>query len=36
MSARGKARKRALDVLYAAEMRGEKPVEALDRTIEAR
>ncbi|KRF36144.1 transcription antitermination factor NusB [Nocardioides sp. Soil805] len=35
MSARGKARKRALDVLYAAEMRGERPVEALERTIEA-
>lgn len=35
MSARGKARKRALDVLYAAEMRGEQPVEALERTIEA-
>ena len=35
MSARGKARKRALDVLYAAEMRGEKPLEALERVIEA-
>ena len=35
MSARGKARKRALDVLYAAEMRGEKPLEALERIIEA-
>jgi transcription antitermination protein NusB len=35
VSARGKARKRALDVLYAAEMRGEKPLEALERVIEA-
>ena len=35
MSARGKARKRALDVLYAAEMRGERPVEALERIIAA-
>jgi transcription antitermination protein NusB len=35
VSARGKARKRALDVLYAAEMRGEKPLEALERIIEA-
>lgn len=35
MSARGKARKRALDVLYAAEMRGEQPVEALERIIAA-
>jgi transcription antitermination protein NusB len=33
MAARSKARKRALDVLYAAEMRGESPVEALDRAI---
>ena len=33
MSARGKARKRALDVLYAAEMRGEQPLEALERVI---
>ena len=31
MSARTKARKRALDVLYAAELRGESPVAALDR-----
>jgi N utilization substance protein B len=31
--ARSKARKRALDVLYAAEMRGEAPVEALDAAI---
>lgn len=35
MSARGKARKRALDVLYAAEMRGEQPVEALERIMAA-
>jgi transcription antitermination protein NusB len=35
VSARGKARKRALDVLYAAEMRGEKQLEALERIIEA-
>jgi transcription antitermination protein NusB len=35
MSARGKARKRALDVLYAAEMRGERPVEALERIVAA-
>jgi N utilization substance protein B len=35
VSARGKARKRALDVLYAAEMRGEQPVEALERIIAA-
>jgi N utilization substance protein B len=33
--ARSKARKRALDVLYAAEMRGEDPVEALDQAIES-
>jgi transcription antitermination protein NusB len=33
MSARGKARKRALDLLYASEMRGESPVVALDRAI---
>ena len=33
MSARGKARKRALDVLYASEMRGEDPIEALERAI---
>ena len=31
MAARSKARKRALDVLYSAELRGESPVEALDR-----
>ena len=33
MSARTKARKRALDVLYAAELRGESATEALDRAI---
>jgi N utilization substance protein B len=33
MSARGKARKRALDILYASELRGEKPVESLDAAI---
>jgi N utilization substance protein B len=31
--ARSKARKRALDILYAADMRGEDPVEALDSAI---
>lgn len=35
MSARGKARKRALDLLYASEMRSESPVAALDRAIDA-
>jgi N utilization substance protein B len=35
MSARGKARKRALDLLYASEMRSESPVAALERAIEA-
>ena len=35
MSARSKARKRALDVLFAAELRGEDPVDALERAIEA-
>ena len=35
MSARGKARKRALDLLYASEMRSESPIVALDRAIEA-
>jgi N utilization substance protein B len=35
MPARTKARKRALDILYASELRGESPVEALDRAIEA-
>lgn len=33
MSARGKARKRALDLLYASEMRGESAVVALDRAV---
>lgn len=33
MSARTKARKRALDVLYAAEMRSESPLEALTRVL---
>jgi transcription antitermination protein NusB len=33
MPARSKARKRALDVLYAAEMRGQGPVEALESAI---
>jgi N utilization substance protein B len=33
--ARSKARKRALDLLYATELRGEDPEEALDRAIEA-
>ena len=33
MSARSKARKRALDVLFASELRGEAPVEALDAAI---
>ena len=33
MSARTKARKRALDVLFASEMRGQAPVEALDAAI---
>jgi N utilization substance protein B len=33
MSARGKARKRALDILFASELRSESPVEALDRAI---
>jgi N utilization substance protein B len=35
MSARGKARKRALDLLYASEMRSESAVVALDRAIDA-
>jgi N utilization substance protein B len=35
MSARGKARKRALDLLYASELRSESAVVALDRAIEA-
>ena len=33
MSARSKARKRALDILYAAELRGQDPVEELDASI---
>jgi N utilization substance protein B len=33
MAARSKARKRALDLLYASELRAEPPVEALDRAI---
>ncbi|QIK76732.1 transcription antitermination factor NusB [Nocardioides piscis] len=35
MSARGKARKRALDILYSADMRGEQLLDALDRVVEA-
>ena len=35
MPARSKARKRALDVLYAAEMRDQEPVEALEAAIAA-
>ena len=35
MPARSRARKRALDVLYAAELRGEDAVEALTRAVEA-
>ena len=34
MSARGKARKRALDILFASELRSESPVVALDRAID--
>jgi N utilization substance protein B len=33
MPARSKARKRALDVLYAAELRAQDPVEALDAAV---
>lgn len=33
MAARSKARKRALDVLYASELRGESPVDALERSV---
>jgi transcription antitermination protein NusB len=33
MSARSKARKRALDLLFASELRGEDPVVALERAI---
>ena len=35
MSARTKARKRALDILYAAELRSESPVASLDAAIAA-
>ncbi len=35
MSARGKARKRALDVLYEADLRGISAVEVLDAKVEA-
>ncbi|WP_340540055.1 transcription antitermination factor NusB [Nocardioides sp. GXZ039] len=35
MAARSKARRRALDLLYSAEMRGETPVEAFDRVVAA-
>ncbi len=35
MGARSKARKRALDMLYAADLRGESATESLDRAIEA-
>jgi transcription antitermination protein NusB len=35
VGARSKARKRALDLLYAADLRGESAVDALDRAIEA-
>jgi transcription antitermination protein NusB len=34
MAARTKARKRALDLLYAAELRGESALEALQRAVE--
>jgi len=35
VSARSKARKRALDLLFASELRSENPVDALDAAIEA-
>jgi len=35
VSARSKARKRALDLLFASELRSEDPVQALDAAIEA-
>ena len=35
MAARSKARKRALDILFASELRSEDPVTALDRAVEA-
>lgn len=34
MGARSKARKRALDLLYAADLRGESPTTTLDRAVE--
>lgn len=34
MAARSKARKRALDVLFASELRSESPITALDRAVE--
>ena len=34
-AARSEARKRALDILYAAELRGEEPVAALEQAVEA-
>ena len=33
MAARSKARKRALDLLYAAEMRSQSPIEALESAV---
>lgn len=33
MAARSRARKRALDILYAADLRGEQPVAALERSV---
>jgi N utilization substance protein B len=35
MAARSKARKRALDLLFASELRSDDPIEALDAAIEA-
>ena len=35
MTARSKARKRALDILFASEMRGEDPVQALETAVAA-
>ena len=35
MTARSKARKRALDILFASELRSEDPVAALERAVEA-
>ena len=34
MGARSKARKRALDLLYAADLRGESAIDTLDRSVE--